>query len=252
MCWSGEASLAVAVIDVAVVGYAVVKKEEMALWLPLAYFALMEILQAVTYLVIDDCQNPANQLATLLGYYHIVFQPFVINMLSLYFIPENIRRRISFAVYTACFIATIIMLVKIYPFAWAGKCHLDNILCGAELCSVSGNWHIAWHVPLNGIGNLFTHQFFGLSDTVYVADISIYAYDIVSFVLPLIYGSWKLTIYLFMLGPFLSRLTTDDLNEWPAIWCLFSGAMLLIVARSSIREKLHVKRWWWSLNKPSS
>ncbi len=220
---------------------------------PVAYFGLMELLQAATYLVIDRCQDPSNQLATLLSYYHIVFQPFVINMLSLYFVPEYIRERISFAVYTLCFIATIVMLVKVYPFAWAGLCHVDNILCGAQLCSTSGNWHIAWHVPMNGIGNLFSHQFFGLSETVYVADISIYTYDLVSFVLPLLYGSWKLTLYLLLLGPILSRFTTDNLNEWPAIWCLFSGALLLVVVNKTLREKLRVTHWFlWPVMKENS
>jgi hypothetical protein len=49
----------------------------------LGYFSSMEVLQAFTYSVIDQCALPSNQIATLLGYLHIAFQPFFINMLSM-------------------------------------------------------------------------------------------------------------------------------------------------------------------------
>ncbi len=49
MCWSGEASAVLATIGVASTAYMAVKKEKKELWVPLGYFALMELLQAVTY-----------------------------------------------------------------------------------------------------------------------------------------------------------------------------------------------------------
>jgi len=37
-------------------------------------------------------------------------------------------------------------------FAWAGVCVEDvERFCGPEICSISGNWHIAWQMPLNGL-----------------------------------------------------------------------------------------------------
>lgn len=61
----------------------------------------MEALQAYTYGVNDDCTMPSNQVATLLGYLHITFQPFFINLISIYFIPNQVRKRIEPLVYTA-------------------------------------------------------------------------------------------------------------------------------------------------------
>ena len=53
--------------------YVAWKGESKELWIPLVYFALMELLQAVTYIYIDLCDNPTNQVLTLLGYLHVAF-----------------------------------------------------------------------------------------------------------------------------------------------------------------------------------
>ena len=95
MCWSGEASTVLATIGLSSTVYFYFKKESPTLCAALGFFSLMEALQAYTYTVIDDCSNPGNQVATLLGYMHIAFQPFFINAVSLYFIPEAVRNKIS-------------------------------------------------------------------------------------------------------------------------------------------------------------
>ena len=71
MCWSLEASATLATVGLASTAYVAIKKEKKELWVPLGYFSLMELLQAITYLFIDKCDLPINQLLTLLGYLHI-------------------------------------------------------------------------------------------------------------------------------------------------------------------------------------
>jgi hypothetical protein len=186
----------------------------------------MEALQAYTYSVIDHCALPANQLATVLGYMHIVFQPFFINMVSLYFIDKRVARRIAPFVYGACFAASIIMLLKLYPFAWAPLCDpLSRPMCAESLCSFHGNWHIAWGLPITTL----MHQ--------------IPAYAIVGFILPVLYGSWRFTLWHLLAGPLFAWITTSNIHEWPAIWCLFSLELLLIVTSSRLRHTMFVKRW---------
>jgi hypothetical protein len=153
MCWNGQASAVLAAAGLGTTAYAAYRKDPAAIWTPLAYFSLMELLQAFTYSVIDQCALPSNQIATMLGYLHITFQPFFINMVSMHFIPDQVRIRITPAVYTVCFISALVMLLQLYPFAWAGHCDPSMPLCGERLCSVHGNWHIAWEVPTNGMGN---------------------------------------------------------------------------------------------------
>jgi hypothetical protein len=61
MCWNGQASATLATLGLASTAYVAYKGEERSLWVPLAYFSLMELLQAGTYTVIDLCGLPLNQ-----------------------------------------------------------------------------------------------------------------------------------------------------------------------------------------------
>ncbi len=237
MCWSGEASAALATIGLVATMYAAVKKEPPALWIPLGYFSLMEMLQAFTYSVIDQCSNPANQIATLLSYLHIVFQPIFINALALYFVPEGVRRRIAVPVYAVCFAIAVAMLLQLYPFPWAGRCY--GGICSERLCSVHGTWHIAWEIPLNGIGDLSWHWYY-LPFSQWLSN-----YWLAAFTMPLLYGSWRLIAYAFVAGPWLAGHLTTNPHEQPAIWCLLSIGLLLIVMKTPVRQWLHVRRWFW-------
>lgn len=230
MCWSGQASATLATVGLASTAYVAVKGEDKALWLPLCYFSLMEMLQAVTYTVIDRCGLPLNELLTLFGALHITFQPFFVNMFAMHFIPANIKEKIRIYVYGICCLGSLLLLIKIYPFQWGGMCHIGHEpFCGEHLCSVSGNWHIAWQAPLNGIHWLTL------------------GYYIPVFLVPVIYGSWKFVLYHLLAGPGLARLLTDNINEWPAVWCLLSIGLLLLVIKTPLRQIIYTKRWlFWN------
>lgn len=228
MCWNGQASATLATVGFLSTSYVAIKGEDKSLWIPLGYFSLMEMLQAATYTVIDQCGLPLNQVLTLLGALHIAFQPFFLNMFSMHFIPSAVKAKISPWVYFLCSVGSLMLLIKLYPFAWAGTCNVGyEPFCGAHICSVSGNWHIAWQAPLNNVipwANL--------------------GYYLPVFVLPILYGSWRFTLYHIVVGPSLARLLTDNINEWPAIWCLLSIGMLLVVIKTPLRQLLYVNDWW--------
>lgn len=65
MCWSFIASGIFAAIGIAAAVYFAWKKESKLIWIPLAYFALMEALQAATYFYLGQCFAPENQMLTL-------------------------------------------------------------------------------------------------------------------------------------------------------------------------------------------
>ena len=236
MCWSGEASTVLATIGIATTALAARKGEPPVLWITLGYFSLMELLQAYTYTVIDDCSNPGNQIATILGYLHITFQPFFINAISLYFIPTEVREKVAPWVYAVCFMSAIVMILQLYPFAWAGTCNPARPLCASQLCSVSGNWHIAWDIPVNGIADWLVNY--------PIVQGGFPTYALAAFILPFLYGSWRFTLYHYLVGPFLAHRLTDNINEWPAIWCLLSIGILIIVVKTPFRTFLHVNRWY--------
>lgn len=215
------------------------KGESGVLCAALAYFSLMELLQAYTYTVIDQCLDPRNQIATFLGYMHIAFQPFFVNAVAMHFIPEDLRRRIAPAVYALCAAAAVIFMMRIYPFDWVVYCFERNYtmtfftsakftmpFCGEQICSTSGDWHIAWAIPANG--NVFMGNVYGYA----------------AFVLPLLYGSWKMVGYHFLSGPLLAYMTTNDMNEWAAVWCLYSIGLLLLMIKTPVRKYLYVNSWY--------
>ena len=226
MCWSGEASTVLAGIGIGTTIVAARRREDFRLWMPLGYFSLMEALQAFTYGVIDDCGSPANQVATLLGWIHVAFQPLLANHISLYFIPRHMRNAIEGWVYAIVSTAVVVMLVNIYPFTWAPSCREGlDVICGERLCSVTGDWHIAWEM------NRHMVAFGGTS------------YILAAYVLPLLYGSWRMSLYHIVSGPFLAFVTTRNPNEFAAVWCLYSIGLLLVVAKTPVRKWLFVTRW---------
>ena len=239
MCWSGEASASLAIAGFASTAYFYYKGESKVLCGALAYFSLMEILQAYTYTVIDECFNPRNQVATFLGYMHIAFQPFFVNAVAMYFIPQAVKQRIASGVYMLCFVAAVIFMLRIYPFSWVEYCFDKSYsllfapdirftmpFCGEQICSTSGDWHIAWAIPANG--------------SLQMANAYMYA----AFLLPLLYGSWKLVLYHIITGPLLAYLTTSNMNEWAAVWCLYSIGLLLLLIKTPVRDYLYITKWY--------
>ena len=96
MCWSGEASAAIAVSGFASSYFLKRKGQPKEIYLPPAYFVLMEGLQAVTYIWVGECGNSVNLLLTRLAILHISFQPFFINMLGVYTLQAEKQAGVSF------------------------------------------------------------------------------------------------------------------------------------------------------------
>ena len=225
MCWSLGASAVMAIVGFGVAAYGIRKKWDSFLWVPIIYFSFMELLQTITYPFIDQCSLPINQLLTFLGYIHISFQPFFINMLMLHFIPKNTRNKIQGYVFALCLVSTVLMLINLYPFSWAGTCP-GGVFCGADLCSLTGSWHLGWSIPLNGLVIL------------------LYSYSFAVFLMPMVYGSWKASLCNAIIGTTTALLLAESPHEWPAVWCLFS-IPCIVMAVSQYKKWLYVKKWYF-------
>ena len=149
MCWSEGASLAM--VGTGAVGTFITarRRETPAIALTLGFFTIMEALQVGGYWVIDECGSAANQSVALLSYLHISFQPLFINAFAMAVAPALVSPAVRRLVFALAGLATLLMLLRLVPFSWAGQCEPGDVLCGPALCVVSGNWHIAWEVPLN-------------------------------------------------------------------------------------------------------
>ena len=235
MCWSGEASAAIAVSGFASAYFLKRKGQPREIYLPPAYFVLMEGLQAITYIWVGQCGNSANLFLTRLAILHISFQPFFINMLGMAFVDKAVKERIHKFVYFLCALTALACLTRLIPaYEILGRCELGKAMCShSETCAYRGQWHIGWNIMLNGFNEGWRWYVFA------------------AFFVPVLYGSWKWSLYHYLVGPLLASLTTSDVNERPAVWCLFSTCIIALLVNTRLRDYIYVKRWYlWRYLKP--
>jgi hypothetical protein len=65
--------------------------------------------------------------------------------------------------------------------------------------------------------------------------------------MPALIGSWRFTLFSWVAGPWLASQTTNDITEWPAVWCLFSIGLVLAIIKTPLRTHLHVSDPWWRM-----
>lgn len=236
MCWSIGASVGMVAVGTIALVVTYRRRDSPAVWLTLGFFTIMEALQVAGYGVLDRCGTPANTSITVLSYLHIVIQPFFINAFAMELVPNRVKRRVRVGVFAACAVSSLVMLAQIIPFPQLGDCQPGSALCAERWCTVSGDWHIAWDVPYNGL-LVNVERTFGIYS-------GFPTYLIAAFILPLIYGAWRFVIVHAVAGPMLAAYLTTNPNEMPAIWCLFSIAILLISLIPFVRQAVSTTRWW--------
>jgi len=191
--------------------------------MPLAYFSVMETIQAITYSYIGECGRTVNETLTYLSYIHIAFQPFFVNMFAMSWLGKEVRKTLKW-VWPLCAFTTAIFFLMLLPIPKFGRCDPAlQTLCGDVICSYKGEWHIAWALTLNEL------------DPYHLA------YWTIAFIVPIVYGTWRFVLYHFLAGPFLAHWLTSDKNERPAIWCLLSIALLFATHTPAIARWLTVK-----------
>lgn len=230
MCWSAEVSVGMVGLGAAATLVTALRGEPRAIWLTIGYFTAMEALQAAGYAVLDDCTNPTNRMVTLLSYLHIVFQPFAVNAFAMAIVARAVPARTRRAVWAICAASAAIMLAQLVPLEALGRCRPGEVLCGPALCTISGEWHLGWEVPLNGM--------FSSVPPILGVSLQFPSYLVAVFLVPLVYGAWRFVLFHAAFGPILATLLTDNPNEMPAIWCLFSIGLLLVGLSPAIRRPL--------------
>ena len=212
MCWTAPVSLALGTAGVVTAAYSHQKGESKYFTIPLLYFSLMEFLQFFSYFIVDQCTFSANTTLTFLSLAHMAFQPIFVNMFLLSDMPVLPSVQFRRSIYAACLVCTALIFVKLIPLAPASLCTFGT-LCGKMWCTVSGFWHLGWSIP----------QY-----TWPLPVDSFVFYSIAAFGLPLLYGAWKNVLLMVVWGPILAYfLTGGNWNEWPAVWCLYSVALIL-------------------------
>jgi hypothetical protein len=173
------------------------------------YFSCMEILQFFQYQVIDDC-TVYNQGLTLLGYLHICFQPFFVNVWLFAF-----ARNPPFVFLYLSLAAGLLLASRVL---WVSDDELcdekHEPLCGPITCSFSGERHIAWSVRLRAPGTFWFTPSIGLHFFMWMTP-------------ALVLFQIKPLLALLLTGPYLAGLT-HNIHEQPAIWCYTAIAQMIV------------------------
>ena len=138
MCWSMGVTTAMVALGGAATVVSVRRGDAPAIPVTLGYFTVMEALQVAGYTVIDQCGSSVNQTVTLLSILHIVFQPLVINAFAMELVAKPVGLRMKTFVFTLAALSSVLMLLQLYPFEWAGQCAPGSQLCAQRLCTVTG------------------------------------------------------------------------------------------------------------------
>lgn len=264
MCWSGEASAVMATVGFVGAAFEyqkAIKKDPLTgtsevegdgylskhrlRAITLFYFSLMELLQAWNYIYLNE-PGPMNALGAFLGFIHIAFQPIPTIWFIFSFLPKSRRKYwLPKGTLLASFSSVLLLFKGIMnpslPGCFAIQCTPEAGLVQALLgdgtlgCSPGmlfrsyrGEWHIAWQWALNSCGYILGG-----------------GYPFVAFCLPILVGCYRITIYLFVLGPLLAFFLTGNPDEWAAIWCLLSIGFLTIAKIPMIEKFMTVKHESW-------
>jgi hypothetical protein len=236
MCWGVEVT---GVMLAAGVAGAVVtwrRGEPAAIPLTLLFFAAMEGLQLAGYLVIDQCGTPANRAVTALSMAHIALQPLVLTFFMLALVRPPLGRGGRQLVVALAGLASVVMVAQFLGWPGAPACMPGRPLCGAALCTVSGNWHLAWTAP-------YADVFAGAEQSL-GTNFGFPSYVFAVFILPLFYGAWRFALFHAAVGPVTANLLTSNPNEAPAIWCLSSVLILLVSLVPALRRFFAARGLW--------
>ena len=187
------------------------------------YFAAMEGLQFLQYLVINDCKSSINIFLTILGWIHISWQPLFSNFAFSALDPLNHKAKREDTwkfVLKLSFVAGLCMALRIV-FPYITTISNDNLilqpcveegegLCAERSCTENGIYHLKWTFKMVRASYVFP---------------GIAAHFLLMFVTPFLLGMRIEAIVLFLTGPAISILFTKASDgEHASIWCFFSIA----------------------------
>jgi hypothetical protein len=244
MCFTGEMSAGFAAIGLFCAWWVYTKTNNMELASGIFFFFTMEFLQAIQYVFIatglDDpaCDTWINRVLTLLGFLHICMQPYFCHVINCSLTKsEKYRDRYS-VIKRLCVIGGFLLFIRHF-LSFIPSLNLMNIsaanpstewLRGETLCTfkTQSMTHLGWSVPM-------------ADPSYFVQGAGIHSFLMFApfYALNEKKGMVIQGIFLFLFGPVLAAVISDNLMEQASIWCFFSIAQIAIML-FLIRETLIV------------
>lgn len=242
------------------------------------YFGAMELIQIGQHFVLGDCANIVNRSLTALAWFHICFQPLIVNAYLLAN-TDDVHPSVALLVRRMSLVVAFGMAARL-PFpgnpvsmlgdllnggaaplpgqpydpshpaarfpelppsaAGGSACGMEG-LCGRTLCAFQGTRHLAWSIPLLPAGYILPT---GWAHALMFFGPTLLApgkYAGIRRVIAI--GSW-------LIGPLASMLISRGPAyqfEWAAVWCLMSagqafGVLAADVYEEAVRRARHRKK----------
>lgn len=208
------------------------------------FFFTMEFLQAIQYMFLatglDDpmCDTIINKVLTLAGFLHICLQPYFCHVINASLTKSQKYLDRYVVIKRLCLIGGFLLFIRHF-LAYIPSLNTMNIndankstewLRGEHLCTFKSQamYHLGWSVPM-------------ADPSYYVMGAGIHSFLMFApfFALYEKKGMILQGCFLFVFGPVLASLISDDLMEQASIWCFFSIAQISIML-FLIRETLIV------------
>lgn len=265
MCFSQGMSATLAFLCFAVAACEHQRVRSIRYTMGLAYFGLMELLQAVQYSWLAEpedgyamCKNPVNQVLTVLGGVHVAFQPFFIDMmLTSFWRMNNIVDRIE---------SDLIKKMSLFYAVWLISAYFRAIIWPddpnrrppyTEACPNYGEWmvegfdyfinattpnipghsctyrpptetgHLAWALPL--FNPTYMNPASSMHFFIFFAPYLLSRRPIVM----------RIALIGVLAGPVLAMKLTQSSNEAAAIWCFSSVLQVVFYAICSRMRGYH-------------
>src|SRR3989338_5485228 len=216
MWFSQEMSGAFVVIGLLCAAFVWHKSKNGAMTTGILYFVLMELLQFFQYYWVGKCDNKINQVLTVVGSLHICFQPYFTHLMNGSLVQSE-QSKIQFTLVRRLSILQGIWMFSRWIFApETAPLEYTEWLRGDKLCTIYGNYHIAWSLPL-------------LAPTYFTPSNAIHFFMMFAPFIAMGRKFWLSGIVLFATGPLAAWFITPNLYEQAAIWCFMSIGQILVL-----------------------
>jgi len=212
MCFNQPMSGALALVGFLVGCWAWQQTRNKSLVAGIWYFVAMETLQFFQFFWLDDCSSPMNQFLTVIGFLHICFQPYFTHTFSGAFVQSPAKLAQYRVIKNLCLVMGCMMFSRWILFSAPDhtlKCANTEWIRGDRACTVRGNYHLAWELPLH-------------APTYFMPSNNIHFFMMFAPYIALGFDMWIHGFILFATGPLLSSFITPNLYEQASIWCFFS------------------------------
>jgi len=228
MCFSQEYSISFAILGI--ISLIIFKNNKNLVhnlgYIPIIFYTIMEIVQALQYSYVNECNNPINRLLTEAAYILVLVQPLMWNYI---FLKKKNKLRTKFhegILYCAivlCIVWIIGHVIRRFDFYGSNE-HLhehdkfSEMMQGTKTCTYKNpNEHLYWKFKINSIYGLNANWFM---------------YLILWFVPGLLVPEGLLSVSLLFLGALFSWLYVVYKNQskhiFPSLWCLTSSPYMFV------------------------